>query len=663
MTGDRQGAATLGRRPATALTARVATARRSRPTGCSRARSSDLGFVTTEGYEHLLEIARQSVPDGYGNSYFWVKPPRIVPADRVRTVGGRLAFDGERDPAVRRGVGARRGREFFRDAGIDTIGVCFLHSYANPAHERAMRDVLARVHPDAVVSISSRRAARVPRVRAGRHDPRRRRREARHPRLRRQHHRAPAATRPTRARRPGQRAVLRDEVQRRRAVAPTRSSTSRSRRCCPGPRPARSAPRSSPRRPASTEVVTCDGGGTSTDVTVVVDGEPALTTEGTVGALPEQDPDDRRRHGRRRRRLDRLGLARGHAEGRAAVGRRRPGPDVLRHAAATEPTITDAHLVLGRIPPHLLGGEVPLDVEPARAGHRRAGRPARTGLGGVRRRRPGDLRVEPGQRAAPDHGQARPRRPRLHAGDVRRLRVAAGLPAGRHPRPARRRWCRSTPATCRRTACSPSTSATTTCRPPWPGIDDARRSQRCSRRSTSCRREAAMRWPREGFARRTQRASCAPPTCATSARRSRCACRCPTGRSTTSCVDDGRGGVPRRAPRAVRLRLPRRPEPAGRVGQPAGDRASARSASRSCRRGRAPADGRRAAARAGDAAGVLRRLGRRPAVYDRARLGAGDDGRPGRRCIEEFGSTVPVHPGFAARRRRLRQPAGPPRRR
>ena len=38
-----------------------------------------IGFITTEGYESVLEIARQSVPDGYGNSYFWVKPPRIVP--------------------------------------------------------------------------------------------------------------------------------------------------------------------------------------------------------------------------------------------------------------------------------------------------------------------------------------------------------------------------------------------------------------------------------------------------------------------------------------------------------------------------------------------------------------------------------------------------------
>src|SRR5690348_2123889 len=43
-----------------------------------------LGFITNTGYEAMLEIARQSVPDGYGNSYFWVKPERIVTRDRVK---------------------------------------------------------------------------------------------------------------------------------------------------------------------------------------------------------------------------------------------------------------------------------------------------------------------------------------------------------------------------------------------------------------------------------------------------------------------------------------------------------------------------------------------------------------------------------------------------
>ena len=44
-----------------------------------------------------------------------------------------------------------------------------------------------------------------------------------------------------------------------------------------------------------------------------------------------------------------------------------PGPLCYRRGG-TEPTVTDAHVVLGRIPPHLLGGEVPLDVEAARDG-------------------------------------------------------------------------------------------------------------------------------------------------------------------------------------------------------------------------------------------------------------------------------------------------------
>ena len=45
-------------------------------------------------FRHMIEIARQSVPDGYGNSFFWVKPPRLVPLHLVREVPGRMKFDG-----------------------------------------------------------------------------------------------------------------------------------------------------------------------------------------------------------------------------------------------------------------------------------------------------------------------------------------------------------------------------------------------------------------------------------------------------------------------------------------------------------------------------------------------------------------------------------------
>src|SRR3982751_7026696 len=111
-----------------------------------------IGFITTEGYESVLEIARPSVPDGYGNSYFWVKPPRIVPADLVQTVAGRLDHRGDEVRPLDEDD-ARAAARFLRDAGIRTIGVCFLHSYANDAHERAMLEVIEGEYPDAVVSL------------------------------------------------------------------------------------------------------------------------------------------------------------------------------------------------------------------------------------------------------------------------------------------------------------------------------------------------------------------------------------------------------------------------------------------------------------------------------------------------------------------------------
>src|SRR3954467_10593093 len=76
-----------------------------------------IGFVTTEGYESVLEIARPSWPDGYGNSYFWAKPPRIVPADLVRTVRGRLDHSGAEVRPFDEDD-ARAAARFFMDAGI-----------------------------------------------------------------------------------------------------------------------------------------------------------------------------------------------------------------------------------------------------------------------------------------------------------------------------------------------------------------------------------------------------------------------------------------------------------------------------------------------------------------------------------------------------------------
>ena len=111
-------------------------------------------------------------------------------------------------------------------------------------------------------------------------------------------------------------------------------------------------------------VLTSDGGGTSTDVSVVIDGEPTLTTEGSVGAFPSKIPM-----------IDVVTVGAGGGsiawlspEGTLKVGPQSAGADpgpLCYGKGGTDVTITDAHVVLGRIPPHLLGGEIPLDVDAA----------------------------------------------------------------------------------------------------------------------------------------------------------------------------------------------------------------------------------------------------------------------------------------------------------
>jgi N-methylhydantoinase A len=318
-----------------------------------------LGFITTEGFEFILEIARQSVPDGYGNSYFWVKPDRIVPADLVRTVGGRLDHTGEELRPFDED-GAAAVARWFRDRRIDTLGVCFLHSYANPEHERRMAAVLAREHPAAVVSLSC--------------DVLREYRE---------YERSvttllDAAVKPrvasylgsigerlaALAGRPLPLHVMKSNGGVLSAQEVTRLPVTT---VLSGPAAGALGAALIAKQAGITQVLTCDGGGTSTDVALVTDGEPALTTEGRVGEYPSMIPM-----------VDVVTVGAGGGsiawvspERALKVGPRSAGADpgpICYGQGGAEVTVTDAHLALGRIPPHLLGGEVPLDRAAALAG-------------------------------------------------------------------------------------------------------------------------------------------------------------------------------------------------------------------------------------------------------------------------------------------------------
>ena len=602
-----------------------------------------LGYITTAGYDAMLEIARQSVPDGYGNSYFWVKPPRIVPRDLVRGVEGRLDFTGaEVRPFDEEG--ARRVARWFRARGIDTLGVCFLHSYANPDHEERMRAILREEHPDAVVSLSSevlREYREYERAMTTLVD------AAVKPRLSRY-----VTNISQRLEQYGGRKVpfyvmksnggvlSADEV----VNQPITTVLS-------GPAAGALGAALIAQVAGFDRVLTSDGGGTSTDVSVVIDGEPTLTTEGSVGAFPSKIPM-----------IDVVTVGAGGGsiawlspEGTLKVGPQSAGADpgpICYAKGGAEVTITDAHVVLGRIPPHLLGGEIPLDVEAARAGidalASRLGMTPEACANGV-------LEISAWNQAnalAAGDGQAGARRPRLHAHDVRWLRLAAAVPPHGHPRhpdgarpaqpgqrvgvrAAHRRRQERLRADPRRPPPRHSTSPTVqaTYDALTTQARDALDKEGFDREVHRFVRTADVRYFGQAFEVRVG---------------------VPDGPLDADAARRGGPALPRRAPGAVRLRLLPRRLAAGRVGQPAGLRDRADHPARDPQERRWPRDSRQRDVldqRRGQPARLLRDLRRvrRDAGAVAPRPATGPHGREGRSIIEEFGSTVPVHPGFAAR--------------
>jgi N-methylhydantoinase A len=110
-------------------------------------------LITTEGFKYVLEIGRQDVPRR-SSLFRWIKPKRPVAPEHIYEIGGRLGPDGDEiatlDEAAIRAAAAQ-----IKAAGISAVAIVFLHSYANATHERRAAAIVAQEHPGALVSISS----------------------------------------------------------------------------------------------------------------------------------------------------------------------------------------------------------------------------------------------------------------------------------------------------------------------------------------------------------------------------------------------------------------------------------------------------------------------------------------------------------------------------
>ena len=359
-------------------------------------------------------------------------PPRggVDPGPAVRVHGLREARAADRHPLRPRGTRANRGRRGDRRADRHGGRACRGRGARRRRDRGADRmpdqracqrptrgvvaDIAASVAPDLSVSISSGDPPRVPRVRAHGDDA--------DERVRRP---GPRAVPDQRPRRPCRRASTGADPGR--AVG-RRSDETRLGLQEPGADCAVGAGR---RRHGASfvashagfdRILTFDMGGTSTDVAVCVSGRPEITRETNVGDFPVRAPA-----------VDVASIGAGggsiayvaDATGALRVGPESagalPGPACYGRGG-TEATVTDANVVLGHLPPRLLGGEFELDAEAAYAavaqvaearGTRRRGDRASDREHGRR----GDAR-----RAARRHRPARAGAERVRARRVRRCR-------------------------------------------------------------------------------------------------------------------------------------------------------------------------------------------------------------------------------------------------
>lgn len=312
-------------------------------------------LLTTAGFEDLLEIGRQTRPDLYALEP--EKPPPLVPARRRVGVAERVLFDGKvliplGETAVAAVISAVRKLQ------AESVAVCLLHSYANPAHERALGRALRSL--GLAVSLSHRLVAEY------------REYERLSTTVMNAYVAPVMGNHLARLRRGLGRLGLRVMQSNGGAVSIETASREAVRTLLSGPAGGVIGARLAARRAGEERVVTFDMGGTSTDVSLI-DGEARLHTEWSIADLPVKIPAID---------IHTVGagggsVARVDAGGALKVGPESAGadPGPACYGKGDAPTVTDANLVLGRLVPEaFLGGRMSLDRARAARALSRLGR-------------------------------------------------------------------------------------------------------------------------------------------------------------------------------------------------------------------------------------------------------------------------------------------------
>jgi N-methylhydantoinase A len=316
-----------------------------------------IGLITTEGFGQILHLAKSQTPGPLVGWLNWLKPEPLVSLEYTRTISERTRANGSVDQPI----DAAEIRVTIEDlllTGVEALAVVFMHSYANPDHEMQVREVAHELAPQLHVCLSSEVLPEY-----------------------REYERAITTVvntfvHPTladhlngfeeRLKETGITCnfnVVRSDggLMTSKAAAETPVQTLVS-----GPSGGVSGALAAAAASGYLDLLTVDMGGTSTDVSLCIDGKPAISREFEIIDLPIRTPSiDVRSIGAGGGSIAHIPeFIHGLRVGPESAGAR-PGPACYGQGG-TAPTVTDANLLLGRIPDAtLLGGALQLDPSAA----------------------------------------------------------------------------------------------------------------------------------------------------------------------------------------------------------------------------------------------------------------------------------------------------------
>ena len=320
-------------------------------------KGAKVGLLVTENFEQVLHLARSQTPGPLAGWMIMKKPDPLADLEHTKGVPERVDARGR----ILQPLDEARAREAIRellDAGVESITVSLMHSYANDAHERRLKALVLETGADVPISLSS---EILPEFRE---------------------YERTLVTVMNAYVRPSMRRYLQSLDDKLRAVdlnatvhivrsdgglmSIARASDSPAHTMLSGPAGGVSGAAFVAGLAGHRNALGFDMGGTSTDVSLVRDGVPTISRQTALGYYPIKVPSVEVHSvgagGGSIAHVPMTGALRVGPQSAGAV----PGPACYGNGGI-EPTVTDANVVLGRLPPSLLGGEMALDTDASSA--------------------------------------------------------------------------------------------------------------------------------------------------------------------------------------------------------------------------------------------------------------------------------------------------------